>query len=82
MKSGKPLPDEGASHPEADRQPVPPQPGSPVTTACNECLEYHSELPHAVYQGEVVYFCLPACKEDFERDPQSSCFAYRCPPFK
>ena len=55
------------------RDPQMPQPGAPVTTACGGTLNFNTSIPHAYFQGELVYFCLPACLRDFGRDPNKSC---------
>jgi hypothetical protein len=51
--------------------------GTAVKTACGGVMQYSADIPCILYQGEAVYFCLPVCKEDFERDPLSSCLAAR-----
>ncbi len=48
-----------------------------VRTACGGVIQYAANTPCIQYQGEVVYFCLPVCEEDFDRDPRSSCLAAR-----
>jgi hypothetical protein len=51
--------------------------GEPVRTACGGVVQYSGNTPCVLFRGEAVYFCLPVCKEDFERDPLSSCLAAR-----
>ena len=51
--------------------------GTPVRTACGGVVQYARDTPCTLYKGEVVYFCLAACREDYERDPLSSCLAAR-----
>lgn len=51
--------------------------GTPVRTACGGVVQYARDTPCVLYKGEVVYFCLPICLEDYERDPISSCLAAR-----
>jgi YHS domain-containing protein len=35
------------------------------------------DTPRALYRGEWVFFCLHMCKEDFDRNPATSCLAAR-----
>jgi hypothetical protein len=51
--------------------------GTPVRTACGGVIQYAEDTPCTLFKGEAVYFCLSACKEDYERDPLSSCLAAR-----
>lgn len=51
--------------------------GTPVRTACGGVIQYAEDTACTLYKGEVVYFCLAACQEDYERDPLSSCLAAR-----
>lgn len=61
---------------EARAEPL-PGPGSPVRTACGGGIRYEPGTPWTLFRGRRVYFCLPACKEDFEKDPQTSCLAWQ-----
>jgi len=54
---------------------VHPDVGTEVRTACGGVAVYTPSLPWAMYRGKVVYFCMSACKADFDRDPASSCLA-------
>ena len=54
-----------------------PLPGTEVYTACGGIVQYMSNTPSAVYKEEVVYFCLPICKADYEDNPKTSCLAAR-----
>jgi hypothetical protein len=54
-----------------------PEIGALVRTACNGQVRYTADMPYASFHGETVIFCLPICKEDFERDPFLSCMAGR-----
>ena len=54
--------------------PLPPA-GSEVTTACGGKTRLSSDTPHAIYNEKWVFFCLPACKQEFDKDPASSCLA-------
>ena len=52
-----------------------PHSGNEVTTACGSKAHFAPETPRAVYNGKWVFFCLPDCKQDFDKDPSSSCLA-------
>jgi YHS domain-containing protein len=52
-----------------------PLTGSEVNTACGGRTHFSSDTPHAIYNEKWVFFCLPACKEEFDRNPASSCLA-------
>jgi hypothetical protein len=51
------------------------QPGQEIYTACGGRTMFIPGTSSAFYNGTPVYFCLSACKADFERDPTSSCLA-------
>ena len=55
--------------------PLTVQPGQQIITACGNRTIYLPGTESASYNNLLVYFCLPACKRDFERDPHSSCLA-------
>jgi len=57
------------------QEPPVPAAGSPVLTACGGQIQYAKDTPTAIFRGRRVYFCLPACREGFERDPATSCLA-------
>jgi hypothetical protein len=48
-----------------------------VETACGCTVGFSLDLPYANHQGRRVFFCLPICKQDFDRDPLSSCLILR-----
>ena len=52
-----------------------PDKGTPVQTACGGTVNYSPAVPCVNIRGENIYFCLPACKADFESDPENSCLA-------
>lgn len=52
-----------------------PKAGSQVTTACGSEVQLGEDTPFVKYKERLVFFCLPACKEDFEREPRFSCLA-------
>jgi hypothetical protein len=51
------------------------QPGDRIITACGGMTRFTPDVQSALYNGKTVYFCMPACKKDFERDPRSSCLS-------
>lgn len=59
-----------------------PTMGTMVTTACGGKATYTPSLPWALYRGKVVYFCMAACKADFEQNPSCSCLAARLDEFE
>ena len=54
-----------------------PLPGTEVSTACGGIVRYMSDTPSVVYKDEVICFCLPICKVDYEDNPKTSCLAAR-----
>ncbi|HEX7975929.1 MAG TPA: hypothetical protein VF498_16090 [Anaerolineales bacterium] len=52
-----------------------PETGCLVTTACNGQVRLAADTPRAEFRGQTIYFCLAACKADFERNPATSCMA-------
>jgi hypothetical protein len=58
----------------SDQKPT-PEIGKPVQTACGGWVIYSPETPCALYRGELVYFCMPTCKADYEISPETSCLA-------
>ncbi len=54
-----------------------PHPGTEVTTACGGIVRYEPNTPSALFNDEVVYFCLPICKADYDDSPHTSCLAAR-----
>jgi YHS domain-containing protein len=66
-------------NPAPENSALPPLPaiGEPVITACGSVIRYRADTAWTVYRGQRVYFCLPACLSDYERDPLNSCMAFR-----
>jgi len=52
-----------------------PYSGREVYTACGGKAHFAPDTPRAVYDGKWVFFCLPTCKQEFDKDPASSCLA-------
>jgi len=50
-----------------------PAMGDAVQTACGGIVQYTPTTPCVLVGGKNVYFCLPICKADFERDPHHCC---------
>jgi YHS domain-containing protein len=61
--------------PKQNPDPSQVQPGQEIYTACGGRTIFTPGTSSAFYNGKPVYFCLPACKADFESDPNSSCLA-------
>ncbi len=51
--------------------------GSLVTTVCGSDVKFIFDMPYSTYRGRLVSFCLPACKEDFDREHYASRFTVR-----
>jgi YHS domain-containing protein len=49
--------------------------GKPIQTACGGYVFLEENTPQTIFNGRQVYFCLPTCRDDFLRDPQTSCMA-------
>jgi xanthine dehydrogenase accessory factor len=45
-------------------------PATAVDPVCGMIVEVAAARQRSIYQGQVFYFCCPACKRLFERDPQ------------
>jgi hypothetical protein len=63
-------------------EPVHPAYGTIVQTACGGTATFGPKTPWAIYHGKVIYFCLSACRADFDRNPETSCLAARLGEFK
>lgn len=60
----------------ADPGQLAPEAGKCITTACGGQVLLEKDTARALHGGAWVFFCLPCCQEDFERDPLASCLAY------
>jgi hypothetical protein len=49
--------------------------GEEVRTACGGVVRYSLNTPCIQNQNEMVFFCLPICLDDCEKDPQCACLA-------
>ena len=54
---------------------IPPLPivGSQVITACGSKDKFTVDTPRAKHDGEWIFFCTPACQEEFIQEPENSC---------
>jgi hypothetical protein len=52
-----------------------PPKGVHLRTACGGIVEASDDTPCVKLPDGPVYFCLPICKSDFEKDPGCSCLA-------
>ncbi|OGO62933.1 MAG: hypothetical protein A2Z45_05690 [Chloroflexi bacterium RBG_19FT_COMBO_55_16] len=57
-----------------------PYSGIEVNTACGGKAHFAPDTPRAVYDGKWVFFCLPTCKQEFDKDPASSCLSEQITP--
>lgn len=48
-----------------------------VETACGSRVLLTPKTPWTVYHDEIIYFCMPDCLENYEKDPLNSCLATR-----
>lgn len=51
--------------------------GALVHTACGGVVQLTPQTPCASVEGRPVFFCLPVCKTDYERDATHSCLSTR-----
>ncbi len=49
--------------------PAAPDPEQGILTVCGGRIEDPDEFPSAVFQGEKIYFCHPACLRAFLQGP-------------
>ena len=70
LSNNPPTSDNGET-PESSHSP------SEVETACGGRVLLTPDPPSVIYRDAVVYFCMPDCKENYERDPLNSCLAGR-----
>jgi len=47
--------------------------GSQVLTTCDTKEKFSKNTPRAKHDGEWIFFCTPACQEEFIQDPENSC---------
>ncbi len=50
-----------------------PLKGSEITTACGGIEQFSAETPRVLYKAEWIFFCTPACQEEFIQNPDASC---------
>lgn len=50
-----------------------PEVGALVETACHWQVRYNPELPSLRLEEGLVYFCLPACVDAYQKNPHCSC---------
>lgn len=50
-----------------------PKIGSSIYSACGGPMTFNNDTSRALYQDRWVFFCLPSCKDDFNKDPATSC---------
>lgn len=49
---------------------LPMDPGQVVLTVCGGKLKEPENYPSAIFHGERIYFCTPACLAAFVSDPE------------
>ncbi|MGW8224560.1 MAG: hypothetical protein ACWGOY_02440 [Anaerolineales bacterium] len=47
--------------------------GSQIITACGSVERFLAETPHALHEGQWIFFCTPTCMREFVQDPDNSC---------
>jgi hypothetical protein len=52
-----------------------PEVGALVETACHWQVRYSPDLPSLRLTEGLVYFCLPACVDSYQKNPHCSCLS-------
>jgi hypothetical protein len=47
-----------------------PRQGAEIEFACGGAAPFSEDTPAVLHEGRLIYFCLPACKRTFEREPE------------
>ena len=56
----------------AQKAPQLPETGQTVTTTCGTAEKFMLNTPRVLHEGKWVFFCIPACQQEFIQNPESS----------